>query len=49
MICPNCKKATLELISQIDVKTIEGKPKIMPVAYECPNCNYTEFKEYITK
>jgi len=44
MICPDCK-TTLELISQINVKS-EGKKPKMPVAYRCPNCNYTEYKEY---
>jgi len=48
MICPNCKKANLELISQLRVIAVGEKPE-MPVTYECPNCNYAEFKEYTIK
>jgi len=46
MICPNCE-TTLNVTSQMAVKS-EGKKPKMPVAYRCPKCGYTKYKEYRT-
>jgi len=41
---PNCG-TTMNVVSQINVKS-EGKKPRMPVAYRCPKCGHTQYKEY---